>query len=264
MSLRSEWTKILAFVFKNLIITRSNVFSLFEILFWPTVGLLSVGLLAKYLQLGPDMTAFILVGVISMSVVQVCQIDIAYVLLYDVWGKCIKHEFIAPINSVHLILGSWLMGIFRSGLIFVLLVLFSSHAFHFDFLKPGIAALSLFLMGLFLTSALVGITVCILVLTFGHKAEVAAWSLVSLMLLICGIYYPISMLPVPIMAVAKLIPLTYFLEYFRSFYGFQSDLSGFLAKGYGLALGYLGLAWIGLNLVIRNAKRTGILIKLSE
>ncbi|MFQ5841374.1 MAG: ABC transporter permease [Thermodesulfobacteriota bacterium] len=264
MSLRNEWTKILAFVFKNVIITRSNVFSLFEILFWPTVGLLSVGLLATYLQLGPDMMAFILIGVISMSVVHVCQIDIAYVLLYDVWGKCIKHEFIAPVNSVHLILGSWLIGIFRSGLIFILLALFSSHAFHFDFLKPGIEALGLFLVGLFLTSALVGIAVCILVLIFGHKAEVAAWSLVSLMLLICGIYYPISMLPAPIMAVAKLIPLTYFLEYFRSFYGFHSDLSGFLAKGYGYGLLYLGLAWIALNLVIRNAKRTGILIKLSE
>ena len=135
MSLRSEWTKILAFVFKNLVITKSNVFSLFEVLFWPTVGLLSVGLLAKYLQLDPDMTAFILVGVISMSVVHVCQIDIAYVLLYDVWGKCVKHEFIAPINSVHLILGSWLIGIFRSGVIFILLVLFSSSAFHFDFGK---------------------------------------------------------------------------------------------------------------------------------
>ena len=264
MSLRSEWTKILAFVFKNLTITRGNVFSFFEILFWPTVGLLSVGLLVKYLQVGPDMTAFILIGVISMSVVQVCQIDIAYVLLYDVWGKCIKHEFIAPVNSIHLILGSWLIGICRSGLIFTLLALFSSRAFHFDFLKPGIGALLIFLAGLFLTSALVGITVCILVLTFGHKAEVAAWSLVSLMLLICGIYYPVSMLPVPIMAVAKLIPLTYFLEYFRSFYGFQSDLSGFLAKGYGLALIYLGVVWIGLDLVIRNAKRTGILIKLSE
>ena len=264
MSLRSEWTKILAFVFKNLTITRGNVFSFFEILFWPTVGLLSVGLLAKYLPVGPNMTAFILVGVISMSVVLVCQIDLAYVLLYDVWGKCIKHEFIAPVNSVHLILGSWLTGIFRSSIIFILLVFFSSSAFHFNFLKPGIGALLVFLTGLFLTSALVGITVCILVLTFGHKAEVAAWSLVSLMLLICGIYYPISMLPVPIMVVAKLIPLTYFLEYFRSFYGFQSDLSGFLAKGYGLALIYLGVVWIGLDLVIRNAKRTGILIKLSE
>jgi hypothetical protein len=58
--------------------------------------------------------------------------------------------------------------------------------------------------------------------------------------------------------------LTVFLEYFRSFYGFSSDLSGFLAKGYGLALVYLGLAWIGLDLVIRNAKRAGILITLSE
>ena len=66
------------------------------------------------------------------------------------------------------------------------------------------------------------------------------------------------------MAVAKIIPLTYFLEYFRSFYGFPSDPNGFLVRGYGFSFLYLGLAWIGLELVIRHAKRTGILIKLSE
>jgi len=31
-----------------------------------------------------------------------------------------------------------------------------------------------------------------------------------------------------------------------------------------LALIYLGLAWVGLELVIKKAKRTGMLIKLSE
>jgi hypothetical protein len=40
---------------------------------------------------------------------------------------------------------------------------------------------SLFLLSLFLLSALVGVTVCILVLLYGYKAEVAAWSLVNLM-----------------------------------------------------------------------------------
>jgi len=74
----------------------------------------------------------------------------------------------------------------RSFFVFVLLSAFCSVAFGFNFLRPGWGPLSFFLLGLFLTAALIGATVCILVLLFGYHADVAAWSLTSLMSLICG------------------------------------------------------------------------------
>src|SRR4030042_1134772 len=91
-NLQKKLIQIWAFVFKNWIMTKRNVFSLFEILFWPVVGFLSVGLLTNFLKLEADMSGFILIGIISMSVTQVCQIDVAYVLLYDLWSKSIKHR----------------------------------------------------------------------------------------------------------------------------------------------------------------------------
>ena len=252
-----------AFVIKNWIITKRNVFSLFEILFWPVVGFFSVGLLTNFLELNAAMSGFILVGIISMSVIQVCQIDVAYVLLYDLWSKSLKHTFIAPVHPLQLILGSWLIGVIRSFVVFLLLSLLSGLAFRFDFLRPGVGPLSLFLLGLFLISALVGIGVCILVLLFGYKAEVAAWSISSLMALICGIYYPISILPSPLPEIARAIPLTYFLEYFRSFYGFSSERN-LLWWGFGEVGVYLAIEAVLFKIVLYRARRTGVLIKLSE
>jgi ABC-2 type transport system permease protein len=239
------------------------VFSLFEILFWPVVGFFSVGLLTNFLELDADMVGFILIGVISMSVIQVCQIDVAYVLLYDLWSKSLKHTFIAPIHPFQLILGSWLIGVIRSFVVFLLLVFLSTFAFGFNFLKPGLGPLILFLLGLFLIAALIGISVCILVLLFGYKAEVAAWSITSLMALICGIYYPISILPSPLPEIARVIPLTYFLEYFRSFYGFHHG-GNLLGWGFGQIGVYLVLEAVLFKIVLHRARRTGILIKLSE
>ncbi|NWF92953.1 MAG: ABC transporter permease [Syntrophaceae bacterium] len=263
-NLQRALIQIWAFVFKNWIITKRNVFTLFEILFWPVVGLFSVGLLTVFLQLDADMSGFILIGVISMSVIQVCQIDVAYALLYDLWSKSIKHTFIAPVHSFQLILGSWLIGVFRSFLVFLLLSIFSVFAFGFDFLRPGIGPLVLFLLGLFLVSVLIGMSVCILVLLFGYKAEVAAWSLVSLMVLICGVYYPISILPFPLPEIAQAIPLTFFLEYFRSFYGFESGYRNLLGWGFGLSGLYLLIEMVAFKAVLHHARRTGVLIKLSE
>ncbi|MBN1849692.1 MAG: ABC transporter permease [Deltaproteobacteria bacterium] len=243
---------------------KRNVFTLFEILFWPTVSFLSVGLLAEFVELQSSMKAFILVGVVAMSAVQVCQLDVAYSLLYDVWSKALKHGFIAPVGTRHMVYGSLFIGMVRGGAVFLILVGASYVIFDFNFLIPGAGAIVLFLMGLFLSATMVGILVSILVLTVGNRAEVAAWSLVSLMLLLCGIYYPVSILPKGIMTIAKLMPLTYFLEYYRAFYGFDPTFSHVLIKGYVMVVIYLFLEMYFMKAALRRAKRKGILLKLSE
>jgi len=262
--LQSELVKARAFGFKNWTMARRNIFTAFEILFWPVVGFLSVGLLTEFAALQPGMRAFVLVGVVSMSTVQVCQLDLAYVLLYDVWSKAVKHGFIAPVGVRHMFLGSMIVGMIRGTAVFFILMAASYFFFGFDFTVPGPGPLAIFLFGLFLCAATVGILVCILVLVFGNRADIAAWSLVSLMLLVCGIYYPVTLLPAWVAAVAEGIPLTYFLEYFRSFYGFQPIFSHSLAKGYILVILYLSLEVVLMKAAIRRAKKAGLLLKLSE
>ena len=262
--LQNELVKTRAFVFKNWIMAKRNIFTAFEILFWPVVGFFSVGLLTEFAGLQPEMRAFVLVGVVAMSTVQVCQLDVAYVLLYDVWSKAVKHGFIAPVGVRHLFIGSMIVGVIRGTAVFFILMAASYYFFEFDFMVPGAGPLILFLFGLFLCAATVGILVCILVLIFGNRADVAAWSLVSLMLLVCGIYYPVTLLPSWVAAIAEGIPLTYFLEYFRSFYGFQPNFSHPLAKGFILVFLYLVVEVILMKAAIRKAKKAGLLLKLSE
>ena len=261
---QNEAIKVRAFFFKNWTMTKRNAFAILEVLFWPVVGFLSVGLLAEFAALAPRMRAFILIGVVSMGAVQVCQLDVAYSLLYDVWSKALKHGFVAPVGIRHMLLGSLMVGIIRGGAVFVMLLGASFFLFDFNFMVPGLGPIVLFAIGLFLNAAMVGMLVCILVYLFGYRAEVAAWSLVSLMLLVCGIYYPVSVLPGWAAAIAACIPLTYFLDYFRQYYGFASVFSAALFKGYALLVVYLGMEVLMMRLALMRAKRTGILLKLSE
>lgn len=264
LRLQDELVKTQAFFFKNWVMAKRNLFTVFEILFWPVVGFFSVGLLTEFAGLPESMKAFILVGVVAMGSIQVCQLDVAYVLLYDVWSKAIKHGFIAPVGIRHLLVGSLLVGMLRGGAVFLILMGASYFFFGFDFILPGKGPLLLFLLGLFLCAAMVGMLVCILVLIFGNRADVAAWSLVSLMLLVCGIYYPVSVLPQWVVFIAEIIPLTYFLEYFRQFYGFEPIFSNALAKGYLLVLIYLVLEIFFMQAALNRAKKSGLLLKLSE
>lgn len=259
-----EWVKVSAFIRKNWLMARRNVFTVFEVVFWPTVGVLSVGLLTRFLDLGPETTAFILIGTLALSIIQVCQLDVAYAIMFDMWAKGIKHQFLAPIRLWHLALGSWLMGILRGLAVFALAAGLAWWGFGFNFFRPGPGALVAFLLGLFLSAVTIGLGVSALLLLFGLRAEVSAWSAVSLILLLAGIYYPVSLLPGPVATLAAWIPLTYFLDAFRSHYGFAPVFPGALWKGFAAALAYLALAYAALAAALTHARRRGTLLKFSE
>jgi ABC-2 type transport system permease protein len=264
LSLRSNLIQINAFFFKIWLITKKRVFHVFEILFWPIIGLISVGLLTRFLHLEPDMVAFLLIGVIALSVLQIGQLDISYIILYSVWNKSLKQEIAAPVTVFHLIFGSWIMGIIHSLLVFFLLSLFSAYAFGFRFLNSGITPLLLFYFGLILSSAVIGVIVCALALRFGGRAHVGATSIVSILIVLSGIYYPVDILPQPLRVISYGIPVTYLLEYFRTLYGFAASSDLLLVKGYLLVAIYLALAVLVLLHSLRHAKKSGILLKMSE
>jgi len=247
--------------YKNWIIAKRNFFTVFEVIFWPFISLMSIGLMTGFLSMEQDKVSFILIGAIAFSIVHVCQIDIAYVMLFDVWSKSVKHTFIAPIRGIHLVVGSLLFGMLRSGIVFAVLVVISFYAFDFNFLAAGAIPVFVFMAGLFLTSASIGILVCISILTFGQRAEVAAWTITGIMMFVCGIYYPVSVLPEGMQMIARVIPLTYFLEYMRSFYG--SGTANVLL-GFGLAVFYFAIGIFALDRAIISARRSGILLRLSE
>jgi ABC-2 type transport system permease protein len=264
LSWRAELLAAWAVVLRNAVMGMRNVFFFFELLFWPIVGVLSIGLMTRFLGLTPEQGAFVLVGTLALSIVNVCQLEVAYAMLLDVWSKSVKHQFMAPIGVRHLSLGAWLVGILRGLVIFVLLSSLASWAFGFRVMAPGLLAVAAFLAGCFLTSLIVGVLVCALVTLFGTRAEAFAWASVNLVLVLAGIYYPISVLPPPIAAIAAAIPLTYFLDAYRSHFGFPSEFAAPVTTGLAMSAVYVVLAHWAFRAAIERARQNGLLLKMSE
>ena len=263
-ALRQEWVRTSAFAYRNVIMARRNVFFLFELTFWPGVAMLSHGLLTRFLDLTPQMTAFILVGTVALSAVQVCQLDVAYAVLFDIWSKSMKHQFLTPVGIRHLAVGAWLVGVARGIAVFSLMAAIGTWAFGFDFLGSGIGSLAVFLLGCFLTALSVGLFVCTLVLLFGTRAETSAWATVNFLVMLAGVYYPVSVLPEWVQVLSALIPLTYLLDAMRAGYGFPSSFAYPALKGLALACVYVALGHWALAAAITHARRSGLLLKLSE
>jgi ABC-2 type transport system permease protein len=261
---RGELTAVWAFALRNLLMAARNVFFVFELTFWPLINVLSIGLMTRFLGLTPEQGLFVLVGQMAFSTVQVCQLDVAYAVLFDVWSKSMKHQFLAPIGVRHMTIGAWLVGIVRGLAVFALQAVLAAWAFGFDVRAAGALSLAIFLAGCFLTAWIVGVLVCALVMLYGSRAETSAWATVNLVVVLAGIYYPVSVLPDAVAAVARAIPLTYFLDVYRAQYGFPAELAAPLVTGFGLALAYVLLSHLGLAAAVRHTRRSGLLLKMSE
>ncbi len=264
MKLLTNFHKVLAFAVRSTLVNRRNVFAVFEMIFWPGVAIFSVGLLTRFLKLDPETVTFILIGAVAMNTIQIAQLDLSYSLLYSVWAKSLKHEFIAPIRLTHIILGSGLVGLVRGFLVFVVMGLLSMWLFNMELSAPGMGGLVIFLLGMFLNAAIIGALVLALVLRFGQRAEVAAWAFSYLMLLLCGLYYPVSVLPPGVQYLARLIPFTYFLEYFRHFYGFPLSYRQPLLYGFAECVIYILISYALLHYTLKSAYKRGTLLRLSE
>jgi len=264
VKLPTSFYKIWAFSVRSALVNRRNIFAMVEMLFWPLIGVLSVGLLTRFLHLEGETVSFILIGAVTMNTVQIAQLDLSYALLYSVWSKSLKHEFIAPVRLAHILIGSGLVGLVRGLLVFMIMGGLSVYLFDMDLRRPGLEGLTCFLLGLFLNAAIIGALVLALVLRFGQRAEVAAWAFSYLMLLLCGLYYPISVLPREIQFLAQLIPLTYFLDYFRHFYGFPLVSRHPLLYGFSQSVVYLIISYGLVSLTLRSAYRRGVLLRLSD
>jgi ABC-type multidrug transport system ATPase subunit/ABC-type multidrug transport system permease subunit len=250
------------FFYRNFVFGRRNFFSFMELLFWPIVSLISIGLLGDFVRMGQNAMTFVLTGAITGGVLQVAQLDVAYGLLYEVWSKSMKQTFLTPVGISENLFGSWLNGIVRGTIIFVLLGASAVVLFGFSFPPPSVVVV--FLAGIFGCALLLGILVNILLLAFGQKAEITAWMFAYLFMLVSGIYYPVTTLPPFFQQVALWVPITYFLEYFRQYFGFAPDLTHLLIKGFGLVALYLCLGLWGMRAVLSRARRKGIIVRLSE
>jgi len=85
-----------------------------------------------------------------------------------------------------------------------------------------------------------------------------------MLMVLCGVYYPVEILPAPLAMAGRALPLTGILEGFRAGYGFPPAGSAPWSAGFAWGVADL-VAWgLTLHWATRYARRSGMLLRLSE
>jgi ABC-2 type transport system permease protein len=240
-------------------------------LFYSLVSVLSIGFLASGLgTLGVQGGSFdlhkaqlyLLIGALLWGYLSLVFMEAAYAISWERWEGTIEYTFMAPIRRVTHLFGICLFAI-GYGLARTFVVLLVAAAmFNLDFSHADIpAALAVLAAS---TVPLIGLSILtsVLPLLSPQKGEQMSVALQGFLLLVSGVYYPLSVLPLPMQIAGAASPLTYALEGIRSSLldgaGFQAQLP---TIGILLAMGAVMIPaslWV-FSWAENRAKRLGLL-----
>lgn len=221
---RSEVGALFGFAERQLYVYRR--YWVWEVawLFYSIVSVLSIGFLASGLgSLGAGGGTFdlrraqlyLLVGALLWGYLSLVFMEAAYTIAWERWEGTIEYTFMAPVRRITHLMGISLFAIVY-GLTRTFIVMFAAVAmFHLDFSHADIAGALVVLAAS--TVPLIGLAMLtsVLPLLSPQKGEQMSFAVQGFMLLVSGVYYPLSVLPWPLQLAGAVSPLTYALAGMR-------------------------------------------------
>jgi ABC-2 type transport system permease protein len=240
-------------------------------LFYSLVSVLSIGFLASGLgSLGATNGAFdlrraqlyLLIGSLLWGYLSLVFMEAAFAISWERWEGTIEYTFMAPIRRVTHLMGICLFaigyGLARTVIVLVVAIVM----FNLDFSHANIpAALAVLAAS---TLPLVGLSIftSVLPMISPQKGEQMSIAVQGFLLLVSGVYYPLTVLPVPLQIAGYASPLTYALQGIRDSLLDGAPLTAELPSiAVLVAMGLVmipGAIWV-FSWAERRAKRLGLL-----
>lgn len=205
---------------------------------------------------------YLLVGALLWTFMSLVFHETSFAIAWERWEGTIEYTFMAPVRRITHLAGiscfSLVYGLLRSALLVAVVVL----AIHVDLSNANLGAATLVLAASTVPLTGLGIFIAILPLLSPEKGEQMTFAVQGILLLVSGVYYPLSVLPGPLQVVGRASPLTYTLQGTRDalinnrgIIDLLPTICLLLAMGVVLVAGGL----IAFGSAERRAKRLGLL-----
>jgi ABC-2 type transport system permease protein len=262
-----------AMVLRYSYLLRSSWPRLLEMMYWPTVQMLTWGFLQTYLiksTSGPlpadrlTVAAGALIGAVLLwDILLRGQQGFSFSFLEEMWSRNIANLFMSPLRPTEFILSMMAMSIIRLIVGMVPVTLLAIWFFGFNLWALGLA-LAAFFSVLIIFAWSVGLFVSGLILRYGLGAESLAWSLMFVIQPLGCVYYPVAVLPAWLQPLCWALPPTYVFEGLRAVlidHALRWDL---MLEGLALDAALFAAAAIGFGKLLASARRAGSLLQTGE
>jgi ABC-2 type transport system permease protein len=267
IGLSASLRRIGALVRRYIYLLRSSGVRLVELIYWPFLQMLTWGFLQKYLAGNTNtlaQAAGVLIGSILLwDILFRSNIGFATTFIEEMWSRNLGNLLTSPLRPYELIIALSVWSVIRLSVSMVPVATAAYFIFGFNLLDLGLP-LAAFFAVLVLTSWSLGLISAGVILRYGLGAEELAWSLAFLLLPLCCVYYPVSVLPNWLQVIALALPPTHVFEGMRSILLHYTFDVKELWWALSLNAVYLLVGYLVFSRFLASARVNGTLLKLGE
>jgi ABC-2 type transport system permease protein len=259
--------RIAAMMLRYWYLLRSSWPRLLDLVYWPTVQMITWGFLQYYVASNAGFFAraggTFIGAVLLWDILFRGQLGFSISFLEEMWSRNIGNLMMSPLRPFEFIAALMVMSVVRLAVGAVPVTFLAIAFFGFNLYGLGFALVAFFI-NLILTSWAIGIFVSGLILRNGMGAENFAWSIMFLFMPLTCVYYPVTTLPVWLQPLAWLLPPTYVFEGMRALVVdkvFRGDL---VIDALALNAVLFAGGVFGFLKLLQSARRQGSLMQTGE
>ncbi len=259
--------RIAAMMLRYWYLLRSSWPRLLDLVYWPTVQMITWGFLQFYIANNAGFFAraggTFIGAVLLWDILFRGQLGFSISFLEEMWSRNIGNLMMSPLRPFELMAALMVMSVVRLSVGLIPVTLLAIAFFGFNLYGLGLA-LAAFFVNLMLTSWAIGIFVSGLILRNGMGAENFAWSIMFIFMPLTCVYYPVTTLPAWLQPVAWLLPPTYVFEGMRALlvrHMFRADL---MLDALALNVVLFACGSAAFLALLQSARRHGSLIQTGE
>lgn len=259
--------RVYAMVLRHLYLFKKSWVRVVEMAYWPTMQMVLWGFIAKFLATNSSWVAqvpgLLVSALLLWEVLFRGQLGVALSFFEELYSRNLGHLFVSPLRPMELVASMIVVSLIRTTIGVGTAIVLALVLYHYSIFDLGVP-LATFFANLLVCAWAIGLMVAALVMRYGLAAENFAWGAIFVAAPISGIYYPVSVLPGWLQAVAWCLPTSHVFEGMRAVLLEQT----FLWREFWTAVGLNALyvvAGVALFLAAFNgARRRGMLLQIGE
>ncbi|HVY58548.1 MAG TPA: ABC transporter permease [Xanthobacteraceae bacterium] len=256
-----------AMILRYWYLLRSSWPRVLDLVYWPTVQMLTWGFLQHYIGQNSGFfaraTGTFIGAVLLWDILFRGQLGFSVSFLEEMWARNLGNLMMSPLKPIEFVLALMVMSLVRLSIGMVPVSLLAIAFFDFNIYGLGLP-LAAFFANLMLTSWAIGIFVSGLVLRNGLGAENMAWTIMFIFLPLTCVYYPVATLPGWLQVIAWMLPPTYVFEGMRAIlidHAFRADL---MLQALVLNVVFFAAGAFAFLKLLDSARRNGALVQSGE
>ena len=257
--------RVHALVLRYVLLIGRDPSRVVDLAVWPFIDITVWGFLTMYVnQTGtalPNAMAVFMGGAILWNVFLRAAQDAAVSFLDDVWARSVVTLFASPLRLVEFGASLMIVGVIKVVIALSVMGVAAWALYAFDILSFGPWLLP-FAANLVLFGYVLGLVALAMIVRFGGRWQILAWSLPWLTMPVSSVYWPESVLPPSVWIMAQASPMNHVFEGMRAVVATGHMPLWRLTVATAENLGYLALTAALVSRTFRNALDRGALPKL--